>query len=151
MMPADLVMKALNAVHRALIKVAPRRFGDEALGMPVLELTTVGRRSGRPRSVMLTSPVRDGEAIVVVASRVGDDRHPDWLLNLRAQPRVEVALRRRSPPPDGRPGRRREPNVSGSGPRSPPSIRATPPTSAGRRGRSRWCCCCPAADRPDVG
>jgi deazaflavin-dependent oxidoreductase (nitroreductase family) len=94
MMPADLVMKALNAVHRALIKVAPRRFGDEALGMPVLELTTVGRRSGRPRSVMLTSPVRDGEAIVVVASRVGDDRHPDWLLNLRAQPRVEVALRR---------------------------------------------------------
>jgi deazaflavin-dependent oxidoreductase (nitroreductase family) len=93
MMPADLVMKALNAVHRALIKVAPRRFGHEALGMPVLELTTVGRRSGLPRSVMLTSPVRDGEAIVVVASRGGDDRHPDWLLNLRAQPRVEVALR----------------------------------------------------------
>ena len=101
-MPADLVMKALNAVHRALIKVAPRRFGDEALGMPVLELTTVGRRSGRPRSVMLTSPVRDGEAIVVVASRVGDDRHPDWLLNLRAS----HASRWRcagSPPPDGRP------------------------------------------------
>ena len=93
MRPTDLVMKALNAVHRALIKVAPRRFGDEALGMPVLELTTVGRRSGLPRSVMLTSPVRDGEAIVVVASRGGDDRHPDWLLNLRAQPRVEVALR----------------------------------------------------------
>jgi deazaflavin-dependent oxidoreductase (nitroreductase family) len=91
--PADLVMKAMNAVHRALIKIAPRRFGDEALGMPVLELTTVGRRSGQPRSVMLTSPVRDGEAIVVVASRGGDDRHPDWLLNLRAQPRVEVALR----------------------------------------------------------
>jgi deazaflavin-dependent oxidoreductase (nitroreductase family) len=61
--------------------------------MPVLELTTVGRRSGLPRSVMLTSPVRDGEAIVVVASRGGDDRHPDWLLNLRTQPRVEVALR----------------------------------------------------------
>jgi deazaflavin-dependent oxidoreductase (nitroreductase family) len=86
-------MKALNAVHRALITVAPRRFGRRALGMPVLELTTVGRRTGRPRSVMLTSPVRDGEAIVVVASRAGDDRHPDWLLNLRAQPRVEVALR----------------------------------------------------------
>ena len=93
MRPTDLVMKALNAVHRALIKVAPRRFGDEALGMPVLELTTVGRRSGLPRSVMLTSPVRDGEAIVVVASRGGDDRHPDWLLNLQTEPRVEVALR----------------------------------------------------------
>ncbi len=33
-MPADLVMKALNVVHRALIRVAPRRFGQEALGMP---------------------------------------------------------------------------------------------------------------------
>jgi len=90
--PADVLMKALNAVHRAVIRVVPR-FGHEALGMPVLELTTVGRRSGRPRSVMLTSPIRDGEAIVVVASRGGDDRHPDWLLNLRTQPRVEVALR----------------------------------------------------------
>ena len=92
-MPADLVMKAMNAVHRALIRVAPGRFGHEALGMPVLELTTTGRLSGRPRSVMLTSPVRDGDAIVVVASRGGDDRHPDWLLNLRAEPNVEVALR----------------------------------------------------------
>ena len=92
-MPADLVMKAMNVVHRALIRVAPRRFGHEALGMPVLELTTTGRLSGRPRSVMLTSPVRDGDAIVVVASRGGDDRHPDWLLNLRAEPNVEVALR----------------------------------------------------------
>jgi deazaflavin-dependent oxidoreductase (nitroreductase family) len=91
--PADLVMKATNAVHRALIRVAPRRFGHEALGMPVLELTTTGRLSGRPRSVMLTSPVREGDAIVVVASRGGDDRHPDWLLNLRAEPNVEVALR----------------------------------------------------------
>ena len=90
--PADVLMKALNAVHRAVIKVIPR-FGHEALGMPVLELTTVGRRSGRPRSVLLTSPIQDGDAIVVVASRGGDDRHPDWLLNLRAEPRVEVALR----------------------------------------------------------
>lgn len=92
-MPADFVLKAMNVVHRALIRVAPRRFGQETLGMPVLELTTVGRRSGRPRSVMLTSPIRDGPAVVVVASRGGDDRHPDWLLNLQARPRVEVALR----------------------------------------------------------
>ena len=75
MRPTDLAMKALNAVHRALIKVAPRRFGDEALGMPVLELTTTGRKTGRPHTVVLTSPVRDGDAIVVVASRGGDNHH----------------------------------------------------------------------------
>jgi deazaflavin-dependent oxidoreductase (nitroreductase family) len=41
---------------------------------------------------MLTSPLRDGEAYVVVASRGGDDRHPAWFLNLRDEPRVEVAV-----------------------------------------------------------
>lgn len=60
--------------------------------MPVLELVTTGRRSGTPRSVMLTVPIRDGEAYVVVASRGGDDRHPAWFLNLRDEPRVHVAV-----------------------------------------------------------
>lgn len=98
-MPADVLMKALNAVHRAVLALSRGRIGYEGEGMPVLELTTVGRRSGRPRSVLLTAPVRLGGAIVVVASRGGDDRHPDWLLNLRAQPRVEVALQGGPPRP----------------------------------------------------
>jgi deazaflavin-dependent oxidoreductase (nitroreductase family) len=60
--------------------------------MPVLELTTTGRKSGQRRSVMLTSPVQQGDAIVIVASRGGDDRHPAWFLNLRDNPDVEVAF-----------------------------------------------------------
>ena len=91
-MPADILMKAMNAVHRAVLRVSRGRIGYHGEGMPVLELTTVGRRSGLPRSVLLTSPARDGDTVVVVASRGGDDRHPDWLLNLREQPRVEVAV-----------------------------------------------------------
>ena len=59
--------------------------------MPVLELTTIGRRSGLPRTVMLTSPIQEGDAIVIVASRGGDDQHPAWFLNLREHPAVEVA------------------------------------------------------------
>jgi len=59
--------------------------------MPVLELTTTGRKSGEPRTVMLTSPIQEGETIVVVASRGGDDQHPAWFLNLRDHPDVEVA------------------------------------------------------------
>ena len=58
--------------------------------MPVVELTTTGRRSQVPRSVMLTAPVRDGDSYVVVASRAGDARHPSWFVNLRADPRVRV-------------------------------------------------------------
>ena len=58
----------------------------------MLELTTVGRKSGLPRSVMLPSPVQENEAWVIVASRGGSDRHPAWLLNLRDHPDVDVIL-----------------------------------------------------------
>ena len=61
--------------------------------MPVLELVTTGRRSGVPRIVMLTSPLQEGDAYVVVASRGGDDRHPAWFLNLRDEPQVAVSVR----------------------------------------------------------
>jgi deazaflavin-dependent oxidoreductase (nitroreductase family) len=97
--PADILMKAMNAVHRAVLRVSRGRLGYQGEGMPVLELTTLGRRSGLPRSVLLTSPARDGDTLVVVASRGGDDRHPDWLLNLRADPRVEVAVQGGPPRP----------------------------------------------------
>ena len=40
---------------------------------------------------MLTSPHQDGDSILVVASRGGDDSHPAWFLNLRDEPAVLVA------------------------------------------------------------
>jgi deazaflavin-dependent oxidoreductase (nitroreductase family) len=92
-MPSDFVLKAMNGVHRAILKTTGGRFGWQAGNMPVLELTTTGRKSGRPRSVMLTSPHREGSTIVVVASRGGDDTHPAWFLNLRDNPDVEVAYK----------------------------------------------------------
>lgn len=90
-MPTDLVLKTVNTFHRGLLKISGGRLGWKAGGMPVVELTTTGRKSGQPRPVMLTSPDQEGDAIVVVASRGGDDHHPAWFLNLRDQPDVEVA------------------------------------------------------------
>lgn len=91
-MPADIALKAMNAVHRTILTLTRNRVGWRAGGMPVLELTTTGRHSGRPRSVMLTSPVQEHGTWVIVASRGGDDRHPAWFLNLQANPRVTVRL-----------------------------------------------------------
>jgi deazaflavin-dependent oxidoreductase (nitroreductase family) len=91
-MPNDFGFKAMNAIHRILLKVTGGRAGWTAMEMPVLELTTTGRKSGQPRSVMLTSPLQEGSALVVVASRGGDDRSPAWFLNLRDNPVVEVRL-----------------------------------------------------------
>jgi deazaflavin-dependent oxidoreductase (nitroreductase family) len=61
--------------------------------MTVVELTTTGRKSGKPHTVLLTSPLQEGNAYVVVASRGGDDHHPAWFLNLRANPEVEASIK----------------------------------------------------------
>lgn len=91
-MPHDLVLKTMNCLHRATLAVTFGKVGWSAAGMPVLELTTIGRKSGEPRSCMLTSPLQKGDTIVIVASRGGDDHHPAWFLNLKANPDVEVSL-----------------------------------------------------------
>ena len=91
-MPSDLAFKAMNAIHRSLLAITGGRAGWTALNMPVLELTTTGRQTGRPSTVMLTSPVQEGTTLVVVASRGGDDKAPAWFLNLQDNPEVGVAL-----------------------------------------------------------
>lgn len=92
MNPPDFALKAMNATHRLLIRLTGGKVGYSAMGMPVVELTTIGRRSGEPRTVLLTAPVHGGDSYVVVASRGGDDRHPAWFHNLQATPEVEVAV-----------------------------------------------------------
>ena len=92
-MPSDGFLKAMNGVHRGLLRLSGGRLGWTTADMPVLELTTTGRRSGRPRSVMLTSPHREGERIVIVASKGGEDSHPAWFLNLRENPQVTVSMK----------------------------------------------------------
>ena len=92
-MPSDRYLKVMNGVHKSLLRLSGGRFGWTAMDMPVLELTTTGRRSGRPRSVMLTSPHREGERIVIVASKGGEDSHPAWFLNLRENPQVTVSMK----------------------------------------------------------
>ena len=91
-------MKAVNAAHRTVLKVSRGRIGWRAKDMPVLELVTTGRKSGARRSVLLTSPYQEGDVIVVVASRGGDDHHPAWFLNVEADPNVEVVMQGRSRP-----------------------------------------------------
>ncbi len=60
-------------------------------GVPTLILTTLGRRSGKPRRLALIYG-RDGDRYVVVASKGGSDQHPEWYLNLRDNPEVQVQV-----------------------------------------------------------
>jgi deazaflavin-dependent oxidoreductase (nitroreductase family) len=89
----DFGMKSMNALHRALWAVSGGRLLKSAGGMPVVELHTTGRKSGQERTVILTSPVQPEEGIyVLVASKGGDDRNPDWYRNLVAEPDIALTV-----------------------------------------------------------
>ena len=83
------VMRAAGALHRGLYRLSGGRVGRAMGGMEVLLLTTVGRKSGQPRTWPLTY-VRDGDNVVIIASAGGLPQHPAWYLNLRDNPRVTV-------------------------------------------------------------
>jgi deazaflavin-dependent oxidoreductase (nitroreductase family) len=98
-MPHDLVLKTMNNVHRTILKVSGGKIGWTAGNMPVLELLTIGRKTGQERATMLTSPLQEDDTIVIVASRGGDDHHPAWFLNLRDNPEVTVKWKGGDPQP----------------------------------------------------
>lgn len=68
-----------------------RFFSMGRASMPMLTLSTTGRRSGRERPVQLACLERDG-AWLVVASAMGQERHPAWSLNLEAEPSCAVQI-----------------------------------------------------------
>ena len=88
----DLLLKAVTQLHKAVYTLSNGKLLARGSGMPVLKLTTTGRKSGQPRETMLTSPLQDGEKIMLVASKGGDDRNPAWFLNLRDDPKVTVTM-----------------------------------------------------------
>lgn len=80
--------------HKRLYRWSGGRIGARMANLPVLLLETVGRRTATPRTNALTYLPR-GEACVVVASLLGEPRHPAWYLNLVARPEVFVQVGRR--------------------------------------------------------
>ena len=60
-------------------------------GVPTLLLTTTGRRTGQSHTIPLIYG-RDGDRYLVVASRGGAPRHPQWYTNLIDHPKVQVQV-----------------------------------------------------------
>jgi len=63
-------------------------------GIPVLLLTTIGRKSGQPRTAPLVF-IEDGGNVIVVASQGGLPKDPLWYKNLVATAKCEVQIKRR--------------------------------------------------------
>lgn len=103
----DLLARVAGAAHKATYRTTGGKVGGRAMGMPIIELVTTGRRTGKPRATMVAAPVVDGDRIVIVAAYHGDQRHPQWYLNLRDNPVVTATM-------DGKPRRMRARTVDGA-------------------------------------
>jgi len=80
--PLDpLIMRATNGRFSAMGPAADT----------MLTVTMTGRRSGKPRSVQLTSVEHEGDRLIV-ASAMGQSKHPGWRYNLEANPDVEIQI-----------------------------------------------------------
>jgi deazaflavin-dependent oxidoreductase (nitroreductase family) len=91
--PRGRALQIITAVHRSLYTWTHGRIGATTGigGMPTLLLTTIGRKSGRPRTVPLPYfPHPHG--YVVVGSFAGGPRNPAWYDNLLVQPEVELQV-----------------------------------------------------------
>jgi deazaflavin-dependent oxidoreductase (nitroreductase family) len=63
-------------------------------GIPVLLLTTIGRKSGQPRVAPLLF-IEQGDEVIIVASQGGLPKDPLWYKNLQANPDCEIQIKRR--------------------------------------------------------
>jgi deazaflavin-dependent oxidoreductase (nitroreductase family) len=89
---ADVGFRLMNLVHKGALRLTGGRWPRSLLGMAGVELHTVGRKTGQRRTTMLASPIHDEDRVVLVASKGGDDRDPQWYRNLQANPDVELTI-----------------------------------------------------------
>ncbi|WP_374610795.1 nitroreductase family deazaflavin-dependent oxidoreductase [Gordonia sp. (in: high G+C Gram-positive bacteria)] len=92
------IIKLGSKANTALYKATGGRVGGTwrvGAGLrkpaPVCLLTTIGRKSGQPRTAPLIY-LRRGDAFVVVASQGGSAKNPAWYLNLRDNPQVTIQI-----------------------------------------------------------
>ena len=92
------VIKAMSSLHTRLYRRSGGRIGKNwrigaaaRKAVPVCLLTTVGRKSGQPRTVPLCY-LREGDAVVLVASQGGLPTNPQWYYNLKANPEVQIEI-----------------------------------------------------------
>jgi len=78
-------------IHPRLYRWTGGRLGGSMMGLPVLLLETTGRRSGQRRTKALMY-LTSGNSYVVIASYLGEPRHPAWWGNLKADPSAEIQV-----------------------------------------------------------
>ena len=96
--------KTITPVDRLLYRVTRGRLtGPQVLaGLPVIMVTTTGRRSGEDRTAPLVGVPIDGD-LAIIGTNFGQRHTPGWVLNLEADPAATIGYRDRTVPALARP------------------------------------------------
>jgi deazaflavin-dependent oxidoreductase (nitroreductase family) len=90
---SNTIIKWMSRGQTWLYKKTGGKLGGKFLqGAPVALLTTIGRKTGEPRVSPLLY-LREGNRIVLIASKGGSASNPMWYLNLKANPKVSVQIK----------------------------------------------------------
>jgi deazaflavin-dependent oxidoreductase (nitroreductase family) len=83
--------RTLHYLDRPVLRLSRGRYSLTSMlaGLPVVMVTTIGAKSGQPRSLPLVA-IPDGENVILIASNFGQHHHPAWYYNLRAHPEVQL-------------------------------------------------------------
>jgi len=86
------LLRRIMGGHTAVYRATGGRIGHQFPGSPpMLLLDHVGAKSGQKRTTPLVY-VKDGENLVLVASKGGNPKNPAWFYNLRANPETTVQV-----------------------------------------------------------
>jgi F420H(2)-dependent quinone reductase len=85
-------MKWMSRANTWIYRRSNGKLGGTFQKAPVALLTTTGRKTGEPRVSPLLY-LREGDRVILGASRAGSDKHPLWYLNLRVDPNVSVQIK----------------------------------------------------------
>jgi deazaflavin-dependent oxidoreductase (nitroreductase family) len=87
----DFFIKLFMKINAFLIRVSRGRVGSQLGTQTILVLTTIGRKSGQPRSIPIAYFFYE-EKYLVVESNWGKDNHADWYFNLQSQPQASIEV-----------------------------------------------------------
>jgi deazaflavin-dependent oxidoreductase (nitroreductase family) len=88
-----LIVKVLIPLFTAVYKLTGGLIGGKLGPLPVLLLSTTGRKSGKERTVPVAY-LQEGDSYVVIASFAGQPKHPAWFHNLKNNPNASVQIGR---------------------------------------------------------
>mgnify|MGYP001248362612 CR=1 FL=1 len=85
------VLQAANGIHVALYRISGGKFANRIANLPILLITTFGRKTGKPYTNAVVY-IEDDHGYLISATNGGADRDPGWYRNLKARPEARIEI-----------------------------------------------------------